>query len=30
MADIMTKPLELDVFQKLRKLMGVCDISDVN
>ena len=29
-ADIMTKPLKLDVFQKLRKLLGVCDISDVN
>ena len=25
--DIMTKPLKLEVFQKLRKLMGVCEIS---
>ena len=30
MADIMTKPLKFDVFQKLRKLQGVCDIFDVN
>jgi hypothetical protein len=25
-ADIMTKPLKLEVFQKLRKLLGVCEI----
>lgn len=24
-ADIMTKPLKVDVFTKLRSLMGVCD-----
>lgn len=29
-ADIMTKPLKLEVFQNLRKLLGVCDISDLN
>ena len=29
-ADIMTKPLKLEVFQKLRKLLGVCEISDIN
>jgi len=29
-ADIMTKPLKVDVFKKLRKLLGVCDISDIN
>jgi hypothetical protein len=25
-ADIITKPLKLEVFQKLRKLLGVCEI----
>lgn len=29
LADIMTKPLKIDVFQKLRKLLGVCDMSDI-
>jgi hypothetical protein len=29
-ADIMTKPLKLEVFQKLRKLLGVCEISGIN
>lgn len=29
-ADLMTKPLKFDVFQKLWKLMGVCEISDIN
>ena len=29
-ADIMTKPLKLEVFQKLQKLLGVCDISGIN
>jgi len=29
-ANIMTKPLKLDVFQKLRKLLGVCEISGIN
>ena len=29
-ADIMTKPLKLDVFVKLRSLMGVCSFPDVN
>ncbi|CAL0301617.1 unnamed protein product [Lupinus luteus] len=29
-ADIMTKPLKLEVFQKLRKMLGVCEISDIN
>ncbi|TXG65900.1 hypothetical protein EZV62_007175 [Acer yangbiense] len=29
-ADIMTKPLKLEVFQNLRKLLGVCEISDIN
>jgi hypothetical protein len=29
-ADIMTKPLKLEVFQNLRKLLGVCEISDLN
>jgi len=28
-ADIMTKPLKLEVFQKLRKLIGVCEISAI-
>ena len=26
-ADIMTKPLKLEAFQKLRKLLGVCEIN---
>ena len=30
MANIMTKPLKLEVFQKLRKLLGVCEISGIN
>lgn len=29
-ADLMTKPLKLDVFLKLRKKLGVCEIADVN
>jgi hypothetical protein len=29
-ADIMTKPLKLDIFQKLRKLLGVCEIPNIN
>jgi hypothetical protein len=29
-ADIMTKPLKLETFQKLRKLLGVCEISGIN
>ena len=29
-ADIMSKPLKLEVFQKLRKLLGVCDIFGIN
>ncbi|XP_050909928.1 secreted RxLR effector protein 161-like [Lathyrus oleraceus] len=29
-ADIMTKPLKLEVFQKLRKMLGVCEIPDIN
>ncbi|KAM1050053.1 hypothetical protein TB2_031365 [Malus domestica] len=29
-ANIMTKPLTLDVFQKLRELMGVCSLVDIN
>jgi transposase InsO family protein len=29
-ADIMTKPLKLDVFQKLRTLMGVYPLMDIN
>ena len=28
--DIMTKPLKLEFFQKLRKLLGVCEISGIN
>ena len=28
--DIMTKPLKLEVFQKLRKLLGVCEIFGIN
>ncbi|CAL2227364.1 unnamed protein product [Prunus armeniaca] len=29
-ADVMTKPLKVDAFQKLRSLLGVCEIADVN
>ncbi|XP_058771907.1 uncharacterized protein LOC131645250 [Vicia villosa] len=29
-ADIFTKPLKLEVFQELRKKLGVCDISEIN
>ncbi|CAL2276266.1 unnamed protein product [Prunus armeniaca] len=29
-ADVMTKPLKLDVFQKLRSLLGVCQAPEVN
>lgn len=29
-ADIMTKPLKLSAFLKLRELLGVCEISDIN
>ena len=29
-ADIMTKLLKLEVFQKLQKLLGVCEISGIN
>lgn len=29
-ADVMTKPLKIEAFQKLRKLLGVCEISDIN
>ncbi|KAJ8766885.1 hypothetical protein K2173_009229 [Erythroxylum novogranatense] len=29
-ADVMTKPLKLDVFLKLRKLLGVCSMSEIN
>ncbi|XP_062020736.1 secreted RxLR effector protein 161-like [Rosa rugosa] len=29
-ADLMTKPLKLEAFQKLRKMMGVCKATDVN
>jgi hypothetical protein len=29
-ADIMTKPLKLDVFLKLRKFLGVCDVPALN
>jgi len=29
-ADIMTKPLKLDVFLKLRKLLGVCEVPGLN
>ena len=28
--DIMTKPLKLDVFLKLRKLLGVCEVPALN
>lgn len=29
-ADIMTKPLKLPIFQKLRKILGVCTMNDPN
>lgn len=29
-ADVMTKPLKLDAFLKLRSMLGVCPIPDVN
>ena len=29
-ADVMTKPLKLDVFQRLRCLLGVCQVPEVN
>lgn len=29
-AAVMTKPLKLDVFQKLRCLLGVCQVPEVN
>jgi hypothetical protein len=29
-ADIMTKPLKLDVFLKLRKLLSVCEVPGLN
>ena len=29
-ADVMTKPLKLDVFVKLRNLLGVCSLQNVN
>lgn len=29
-ADLMTKPLKLDTFQKLRKMLGVCEVAEVN
>ena len=29
-ADLMTKSLKLDAFQKLREKLGVCDVRDVN
>ena len=28
--DIMTKPLKLEVFQMFRKLLGVCEIPNIN
>ena len=30
LADIMTKPLKVDDFQKLRSLLGVCDVDEVS
>lgn len=30
LADLMTKPLKLDVFQKLRDQLGVCQVPEVN
>ena len=29
-ADIMTKPLKLDAFLKLRKLLGMCEVPGLN
>lgn len=29
-ADLMTKPLKLDVFQKLREQLGVCKAAELN
>ena len=29
-ADIMTKPLKIEVFQKLQKMLGVFEISSIN
>jgi len=29
-ADIMTKPLKVDVFQRLRSIMGVCEVVSIN
>lgn len=29
-ADLMTKPLKLEAFQKLRKMMGVCEVTGIN
>jgi hypothetical protein len=29
-ADIMTKPLRLEVFLKLRRLLGLCEIPNIN
>lgn len=29
-AEIMTKPLKVDIFQKLRALLGMCDIAEVS
>lgn len=29
-ADVMTKPLKLDAFLRLRELLGVCAVPDVN
>lgn len=29
-ADIMTKPLKLEAFLKLRSMIGVCEVPDVN
>jgi hypothetical protein len=29
-ADTMTKPLKIDVFQRLRSLMGVVEVGSIN
>lgn len=29
-ADLMTKSLKLEAFQKLRKMMGVCEVTGIN
>lgn len=29
-ADIMTKPLKLEVYEKLRKLLGMCSMPNIN